>query len=164
MTISLRMQATRATLKDLTLGAQLLVVRLDDRVAAGGGEEVGHIEQVADFAASALDVARPATGAAVIVIRPQPPHQRGGRPVADVAELGQPGDPRRRQTAAPQPRHALDHRAAGGEWRIWRMPLDPDGDRRFELRALGHDHLGDRALGAFFPDQGRLAVLARPAA
>ena len=137
----------------LAPGAQALVVGLEHRVVLGGGAHDRHIEEVAELAASALDVARAFALAAVVVVG-RGADEGGGGLVADAPEFGQPGDQAGDRLIA-EPRHALDD---FGPSRERRVGLDLGGDGGVELAQLGPHRLGDRGQG--LGDDGRRAMLA----
>ena len=114
----------------------------------GLGHVEPHIEQVAQFAPPALDVAGALALAAVVVIRGGA-EQRGGGLITDASKLGHPGDHACDRLTG-KPGHALDDFGAAREAGIG---LDFGADRSVEGAQLGSRDLGDRAQR--LDDQGR---------
>src|SRR6266568_5716246 len=140
-------------LRRLALGAQPLVVRLDDRVVPGRGAEGRHIEQGADFLSSALDVTFAFVRAAVVVVRGGA-DESGGDLAVDPTELRHPGDEAGGGLAG-KPGDAFNDLCPGRE-RLARG--NRVSDRGLELGELGAHRLGDRAMR--FLDRAWLAMLA----
>ena len=119
----------------------------------GGGAHDRHVEEVAELAASALDVALAFAPAAVVVVG-RGADEGGGGLVGDMPEFGQPGDDAGGRLSG-EARHARDD---FGPPRESRIGIDFGGDRAFDLAQLGPDRLGDR--GQRLGDHGRRAMLA----
>ncbi len=126
MTISLRMQAMRATLALLALGAQALVVGLEHRIVPGRGADDGHEQQIAQLAPSALDEASSLMLAAVVLVGRHA--DQGGRGLLVRPDRARAGRRSGRHTVVPQ---------AGTLWmmrpaRRTARGLDPGRDRCLE--------------------------------
>src|SRR3984893_12524211 len=73
-------------LRLLAVVDQAAIEGLEHGIVPGRGPETGHVEEVADPAAAALDVALALPSAAVVIVR-RSPQQGGGDLVADFAEV-----------------------------------------------------------------------------
>src|SRR5260221_4146607 len=83
----------------LYFGQQALIEGLEHGVVPCRGPETSHVEEIADPAASALDVALAPPSAAVVIVRRGPPHPAGDL-VAHLAQLRH----RRDQASCAHPR------------------------------------------------------------
>src|SRR4029077_15229062 len=128
-------------LRLLSLGDQAIIEGLEYGVVPCRGPETSHVEEVANLAASALDVPTAPPLAAIVIVRSHP-QQGGGDIVAHLAEYRHRRDQGGGRGLA-EPRHALDDLS---ELRKTRRGLDHGRDRSLELGYFEGDPLQETRL------------------
>src|SRR5207302_7531657 len=116
----------------LALGNQAIVESLEYGVVLGRGPKASHVEEIADLAASALDVAFAAPAAAVVIVR-RGAEQGGTDLVIDLTQFRHFCD-QSGGSSLGKAGHALDDL---GEFRKTRRGFDHGRDYSLELGNLG---------------------------